>query len=101
MDLSQNDFDHIRDLKDQGKITLDEAHVMMVRARRVLLVTSRLPADVRTALNVAVKRGELGHFPKAHHRPEVFFHPTFDFLAKGERARYAENIAKAISGVCR
>ena len=99
MKLSQNDFEHIKDLRQRGEITLDQAHVMMVLARRILLVTSRIPADVRKALNEAVKRGELGHLKKDGHKPEAYFHPTFEYLVPGARNEHALNVLRAVAGV--
>lgn len=99
MELKQNDFEHIKDLRQRGEITLDQAHVMMVRARRVLLVTSRIPADVRKALNTAVKSGELGHVKKEEHKPEAYYHPTFEYLVAGERNAHARTVLNAVCGV--
>jgi hypothetical protein len=99
MKLSQNDFEHIKDLRSRGEITLDQAHVMMVKAQRVKLVSSRLPRDVRSALNAAVKRGELGHMEKEGHKPEAYFHPTFDYLARSERNAHANHVMRAVSSV--
>ena len=99
MNLSQNNFERIKDLQSRGVITLDQAHVMMARARRVTLVTARIPAYVRRALNAAVKTGELGHFKKDGHKPETYFHPTFDYLAHSERAEHERSIFRALAGV--
>lgn len=98
MKLSQNDFEHIKDLRQRGEITLDQAHVMMVLARRILLVTSGLPADVRKALNAAVKRGELGRVKKDGHKPETYYHLTFEYLVPGERNAHASSVLMAVAG---
>ena len=97
--LSQNDFEYIKDLVQRGEITPDQAHVMMVRARRVVLVVAGLRADVRRALNAAVKAGHLAHAKKDGHMPETYFHPTFDYLALAERREYAQGVAQALAGV--
>ena len=99
MRLNQNDFEHIKDLRHRGEITLEQAHVMMVLARRILLVTSRIPTDVRKALNEAVKRGELGHLKKDGHKPEAYFHPTFEYLVPGERNEHARNVLMTVARV--
>ena len=99
MDLKQNDFETIKDLRHRGEITLDQAHVMMVRARRVLLVTSSIPADVRRALNTALKSGELARMKKEGRKPEAYYHPTFSHLARRERAAHESGIAAALAGV--
>ena len=99
MDLKQNDFETIKDLRQRGEITLDQAHVMMVRARRVLLVTSSIPADVRRALNAALKSGELARIKKEGRKPEAYYHPTFSYLARRERAAHEIGIEAALAGV--
>lgn len=100
MHLQQNDLERLRDRMDRGELTAEQANVEMVRMQRVHLVTSRLSADVRKALNAAVKRGELGHWPKDGHKPEAYFHPTFDYLAREERAQHVAHIVRALQGVC-
>ncbi|PIF37882.1 hypothetical protein CLV01_3339 [Delftia sp. 60] len=99
MKLSQNDFEHLKDKLNLGEMTAAEANVQKVRMQRVLLV-SRLTADVRRALNAAVKRGDLGHMKKDGHKPEAYFHPTFDYLARQERNAHERSVLRAISAVC-
>ncbi len=99
MKLNQNDFEHLKDKLNLGEMTAAEANVQKVRMQRVLLV-SRLPADVRRALSEAVKRGELGHMKKDGHKPEAYFHPTFDYLARQERNVHERHVLRAISAVC-
>ena len=83
----QNDIEHLKDLIQKGELTADEANVQMVRYERFRMVVNSLPAAVRKALNAAVKRGELGHMKKDGHKPECYFHPTFEYLAVAERNR--------------
>lgn len=92
MKLNQNDRETIKDRVDIGAMTVDDGNVEMVRSRRVLLVTSRMPASVRKALNAAVKTGALGHYKKDGHKPEAYFHPTFDYLAKAERTAHERHV---------
>lgn len=99
MKLNQNDFEHLKDKLNLGEMTAAEANVQKVRMQRVLLV-SRLPADVRRALNEAVKRGDLGHMKKDGHKPEAYFHPTFDYLARQERSAHERSVLRALSAVC-
>ena len=98
MKLSQNDQERLIDLVQRGEISAEQANVQKVLWQRVLLV-SKLPFDVRKALNSAVKRGELGHMKKDGHKPEAYFHPTFDYLAKAERRKYEQSVFSALSGV--
>ena len=88
MKLTQNHIEHLQDLMERGEITADQANVEMVKMGRVRLVTGKLPAKVRKALNNAVKAGELGHLKKEGKKPEAYFHPTFDYLAKQARRNY-------------
>lgn len=83
----QNDVEHLQDLMQRGELTADQANVQMVRNERVRVVVNGLPANVRKALNAAVRAGELGRMKKDGHKPECYFHPTFEYLAKAERAR--------------
>jgi len=55
---------------------------------RVHLVTCKIPAQVRKALSLAVKRGELGHWKKDEKKPEAYFHPDFEHLARQARKEH-------------
>lgn len=99
MKLQQNDLEHIKDLLQRGEITTDRANIMMVFAKRVKLVTSSIPANVRKVLNEAVKAGELGRVKKEGHKPEAYFHPTFEYLVAGERNAYERAILSASRNV--
>lgn len=83
----QNDIEHLQDLMQKGELTADQANVQMVRNERFRMVVNSLPASLRKALNAAVRSGELGHMKKEGHKPECYFHPTFEYLAKAERLK--------------
>lgn len=95
----QNDITHLVDMVQQGKMTADEANVYQMRMDRVRLVTGRIPAGVRRALNAAVKRGELGHKKKDGHKPEAYYHPEFEFMVHGERMKHDRSVLMALAGV--
>lgn len=100
MKLQQNDLERLKDAMGKGEMTADQANVEMVRMKRVELVTSPIPANVRRALNAAVKRGELGHVKKDGDKPEAYYETRSGWGAstvEGERARYAEEKRRAIS----
>jgi len=99
MPLTQNHIEHLKDLLERGEITAEQANVEKVKMARVQLVTGRVPADVRRALNAAVRRGELAHWKKDGKKPEVYFHPNFDYLAKEARSKHERNTISAIAGV--
>ena len=99
MDTEQNIIERLSDKLERGEITADQANVMKVLAKRVQLVTFRMPAPVRKALNAAVKRGELGHMKKEGHKPEAYFHPTFDYLARAERNKHERETLNSIASV--
>lgn len=99
MGLKQNDREHLIDMVERGEMTADQANVKKVLMQRVLLVTTQIPADVRKALNAAVKRGELGHMKKDGQKPEAYYHPTFDYIAKAERRDHERNTLQALAGV--
>lgn len=100
MKIKQNDLEHIKDLMQQGKLTADEANVEMVRTARVKLVTCKIPASVRKALNNAVKKGELLHMKKDKLKPEVYFHPNFRYMAINERCKHEKETVQAIKKIC-
>jgi hypothetical protein len=99
MKISQNDMERLKERMRSGELSADQANVEKVRIQRVLLVT-RLTANVRKALNAAVKRGELGHIKKDGNKPESYYHPTFDYMAKGARADHERAVMRALLSVC-
>lgn len=98
--LNQNDLENFMDLVKRGEMTVDEANVEMVRAARVKIVVNSMPKNVKKALNNAVKCGKLGHYKKDGKKPEVYFHPSFDYLARSERNRIEKEIIKALLKTC-
>ena len=100
MKLKQNDIERLNDLLERGIITPDEANIEKVKMARVILVTASLPAQVRRALNFAAKSGELGHIKKDRLKPEAYFHTSFDYLARSERARHERDTNNAVTSVC-
>jgi hypothetical protein len=99
MKLTQNQLEHLQDLMQRGVITADQANVEKVKMARVMIV-SHLPAIVRKPLNNAVKNGELGHMKKEGKKPEAYFHPDFDYLARSERSKKERESIKATLSVC-
>jgi hypothetical protein len=99
MELKQNDREHLQDMVQREEMTADQANVEKVRLRRVQLVIGRIPAHVRKALNDAVKRGYLGHATKDGRKPEAYYHPTFEHLAKQERRDHERKVMAALGGV--
>lgn len=98
MELKQNDREYLINKIQCGEMTLAEANVEKVRMQRVLLVGG-LPADVRKALNAAVKEGLLGHFKKDGNKPEAYFHPTFEYLAIHERNEHERRVLRFVAVV--
>lgn len=99
MKLNQNDFEYLQDLLGRGEITPDQANVEMVKMARVKVVVNSLPSQVRTALNAAVKSGELAHKKKGGWKPEVYYHPSFEHLANSERNRIEQETINTLIGV--
>ena len=81
----QNAVEYASDQMQQGKITASEANVLIVQIMGVRIVHNKLPKEVRTALNAAVKKGELGHIKKNGLKPEAYHH-------KNARGRALEEI---------
>lgn len=86
------------DQVDRGNLTTDEANVLMVQMEGVRVVT-KLPSQVRRALNAAVKRGDLGHIKADGLKPEVYFHANSRPAAITERERIFKTKMQAIGGV--
>jgi len=97
--LTQNQLEHLQDQFNRGVITADQVNVEKVKMARFQLVT-KLPAQVRKALNKAVKSGELGHYKKDGHKPEVYFHIDFDNLARQAQNDHERHVRESISKVC-
>jgi len=81
----QNNIEHVRDMIDQGKMTVMEGNVQLILDQRFRLIKNSIPRDIRKALNEAVKKGILGHKKKDGHKPECYYHPTFEYLANAAR----------------
>lgn len=95
--LNQNDLEWLKDKVDIGKVSAAQANVELVKMARFRIVTAPLPRDVRASLNTAVKNGELGHMKKDGFKPEVYYHPTFKYMAKAERERIAKEAVQGIA----
>jgi GTP-dependent phosphoenolpyruvate carboxykinase len=98
--VEQNYLEHLKEQLRQGLISLDEANVEMVRAERVRVV-NRLTREMRKTLNDAVKSGKLAHMKKDGVKPEVYYHPSFEDLARETRAQYVAAAQRALLAVCR
>lgn len=96
--LSQNDMEWLIEEVRSGKMSAAQANVEKVKMARVQVV-SKLSADVRKALNNAVKAGELCHKKKDGRKPEVYYHPTFEHLANEARSQAEMEMLKALAGV--
>ena len=96
--ISQNDMEYLQDMVQRGEMSADEANVEKVLTQRVLVV-KRLPRDVRDALNSAVRDGKLRHKKRVGRKPEVYYHPSFEYLANTERNRAERESIAALLGV--
>lgn len=99
MIVSQNEIEYLKDMVDRGEISAGEANVEFVLSARVKIVKSKIPKDVRVALDGAVKEGKLLHMKKEGLFPECYCHPGFDYLAIYERKKEAEKKINALSSV--
>lgn len=99
MNIKQQEQERLIEKVRSGEISADEANVEQVRMKRVHLVTSPIPASARKALNAAVKSGHLRHIKKDGHKPEAYYHPSFEYMVPGERNRHAEETLRAAAKV--
>ena len=97
--ISQNDIEYLQDMVQRGEMTVAEANVELVLTERVRIVRGKLPKDIRDALNSAVKAGILGHMLRDKYFPECYYHPKFDYLARAERNKIAEETISAIKKI--
>ena len=75
-------------------------NVRMIIKEKYRLVKNRIPREVRTELNKAVKNGILGHFKKDGLCPECYYFISFENEARNAITNKAmesiENIAKVL-----
>lgn len=84
-----------QNLMQTKQLAAAEANVLMVQIEGVRIVSGKIPAEVRKALNAAVKAGELGHIKKEGLRPEAYHHKNARARALEERNRiFNESVAK-------
>lgn len=91
-----NAVEYAQDQMRQGKINAAQANVLIVQMMGVRVIEGRIPADVRKALNEAVKNGELGRLRKDGLKPEIYHHKNARARALDEQARIA---AASISSI--
>ena len=99
--ISQNDIEYLQDMVQRGEMSAADANVEMVLTARVKIIRGKLPKDVRITLNEAVKAGILAHMPRNKYLPECYYHPKFDYLARAERGKIAEETISAIKKIAR
>lgn len=97
--MEQNNLEQILDMVRLGQMTIEEANIEMVRSERVRIV-SKMPKETRAQLNNAVKNGLLAHKKKEGHKPEVYYHPDFEYLANVKRSEIAKSKLNALLQVC-
>ena len=100
MIVNQNNRERILDLVQRGELTVDEGNVEMVRAQGIMLVLSKLPHDVRKALNAGVKVGRLRHLKKDGAKPEAYYHPSSEIFVAAERNKHVREKYAAVASVC-
>lgn len=82
-----------------GEMTTDQANVYMVQLEGVHVVSGRIPASTRKALNQAVKNKEIGHIKKEGLKPEVYHHKNARANALEARNRIFNNSVTALQKV--
>lgn len=98
MTSPHNALEYVKDQMSQGKMTADEANVCLVQMVGIKVVSGKLPASVRKALNAAVKAGELGKVKKDGLKPEIYHHKNARAKAIEEQNRIARASLEAIKG---
>lgn len=85
-----------REVSPNGYSDAYGPNVANILAHGSRVITSRIPAQVRAELRLAVKDRVLGHLPKDGLKPEVFFHPAHKGSAKELQVRHATADIEAI-----
>ena len=93
----QNAVDYARDQMQQGKVNAAQANVLIVQMMGIRVVSGKLPADVRAALNAAVKNGELGRIKKDGLKPEIYHHKNARANAIEEQRRIERASIESLS----
>lgn len=100
---NQNDLEWILDQIELGKMTREEGNIEMILCDR-FRIAHKLPQNIRKQLDKAVKEGKLAHKKKDKLKPEIYYHPSFEYLANAERKRIEEealkNLIKVTSVYC-
>lgn len=96
---TQNDIERLKDLMNTQGLSAEEANIELVRLIRFRMITTTVPVQIRRALNAAVKDGRLGHMKKDGHKPEAYYHPTFEYLAIEARNKRARGAIESLAGV--
>lgn len=100
MNINEADFQAIKEKLAKGEISLAQANVELVVARKVILVVNSIPRDIRVALSTAVKTGQLKHMKKDGHKPECYYIAECENEANKERQEVANNVILALSKIC-
>ncbi len=100
-EITQNQWEHIKDQVLLGNMTIAESHVEQVKLKRVLLVTNSLSKVVRAALNGAVKMGDIGHVKKTKDYPEAYYHTSFKNSMEQDRKEYKASQLRALRDIVR
>ena len=96
MESLQNAREYVRDQMQQGRMTADQANVRVVQLTGFMVVRGKVPAQVRKALNDAVKAGELGRIKKDGLKPEIYHHKNARANAIDEQNRIARQSIEAL-----
>ena len=94
-----NALDYVKDQMQRGLMTADEANVRVVQMCGLRVVLNKLPAQVRKALNAAVKVGELGHIKKDGLKPEIYHHKNGRANAITEQNRIASEQSEKLKNI--
>ena len=99
MTTYQNPLDYCKDQMQMGLMTAAQANVKIVQMIGIKIISGKVPADVRKALNAAVKAGELGHLKADGFKPEVYFHKNGKANAIQERSRIEKTKIESLKGI--
>lgn len=100
MTTYDNALSYVKDQMRQGKMSVEDANIELIRMIGIRVVDCSIPAQVRKYLSNGVRAGRLGKLPKKGLAPEIYFHPNSRATAIQEQKKQVADAIEAIKKVC-
>lgn len=100
MTTYDNALSYVKDQMQQGKMSLEDANIELIRMIGIRVVEGSIPAQVRKYLSSGVRAGRIGRLPKKGLAPEIYFHPNSRATAIQEQKKQVLEAVEAIKKIC-